>query len=307
MKNYYHILKIYPTASQGLILEAYKARLQELTDGRSGLSEEEVSRMMEELNEAFEVLKDPGKRAQYDRLLLEQYMFGSTGVSGFAPATPPLSHPIAPPVEKPKKEPKEPTESIYEKLKKEQEEKIRDVGEFLGIDLTQRRAMLRNHSPLPEPVEAPSLEEISLDEAMALASSHMLDGKYEEALKILHHLEQRYEGDKDYPKILLRLGEMYNRFLKVPEKAVAYYRKLLEVYADTPEALLAEKRLEVLEPLSAKKKISLPSAEIVKDFGEVWKVKCPHCQSELIIPARKDIWFICPRCGEKFIIGGNTE
>ncbi|MFN4182111.1 MAG: DnaJ domain-containing protein [bacterium] len=307
MKNYYHILKIYPTASQALILEAYKARLLELADGRSGLSEEEVSRMMEEISEAFEVLKDPVKRAQYDRLLLEQYMFGSSGVTGIAPAPSPLSQPSTPPLEKPKKEHSEPKESIYEKLKKEQEEKIRDVGEFLGVDLTKRRAMLRNHSSMPEPVEAPSLDEISLDEAMALASSHMLDGEYDTALKILQHLEQRYEGDKEYPKILLRLGEMYNRFLKAPEKAVEYYRKLVEVYADTPEALLAEKRLQVLEPLTEKKKISLPTAEIVEDFGEVWKVKCPHCGSELIVPARKDIWFICPRCGEKFNIGGEVK
>ncbi len=304
MKNYYQVLKIYPSASQALILEAYKSRMKELADGSPGYTEEELEQLVQEVKEAFEVLNEPARRAQYDRLLLEQYMFGGTRTAELPTIL--GAPPVKPsPVPEVKKDTKESKETIYERIRKEQPERIRDVEAYLGRNLTETRGMLNNHSAAPEPVQAPSLEEISPDEAMALASSRLLDGAYEDALKILNTLEKRCEGDKNYPKILLRLGEMYNRFLKVPEKAVGYYRKLMDFYQDSPEALVAEKRLEALESLGEKKKVSFPAGEIIEDMGEVWKVRCPHCQADLIVPSRKDIWFICPKCGEKFVGGEN--
>lgn len=69
-KNYYKILQVDPSAEPEVIKAAYK-RLSLKYHPDSNPSPEAKQRMYE-INEAFEVLGDPGKRAQYDSTRLYQ-------------------------------------------------------------------------------------------------------------------------------------------------------------------------------------------------------------------------------------------
>ena len=64
MRNYYDILQVSPDAEQEVIQAAYRRLARKYhPDVNSGPG---AAKRMREMNEAFEVLGDPRKRAEYD-------------------------------------------------------------------------------------------------------------------------------------------------------------------------------------------------------------------------------------------------
>jgi len=80
--NYYELLSVERTASQDEIWEAYQAALATYKDGSLALyglvTEAERGPTLERIQEAFQTLRDPAKRKEYDLALLRH-----------APYTPP--------------------------------------------------------------------------------------------------------------------------------------------------------------------------------------------------------------------------
>jgi curved DNA-binding protein CbpA len=72
--NYYEILSVERTASQDEIWEAYQAALATYRDGSLALyglvSEAERGLVLERIQEAFQTLRDPARRREYDLALL---------------------------------------------------------------------------------------------------------------------------------------------------------------------------------------------------------------------------------------------
>jgi|YelNatPaOPRAMG01_1025707.scaffolds.fasta_scaffold50425_3 DnaJ-class molecular chaperone len=76
MKDYYQILGVDRNASQEEIKAAYRRLAMKYHPDRGGGKEAEEK--FKEINEAYQVLSDPQKRAEYDR-------FGRVGVAGETP------------------------------------------------------------------------------------------------------------------------------------------------------------------------------------------------------------------------------
>jgi molecular chaperone DnaJ len=72
-KDYYDVLGVSKTASEAEIKKAYRSKAHKLHPDKGGDAEK-----FKEINEAYQVLGDPQKRAQYDQ-------FGSVGGRGFDP------------------------------------------------------------------------------------------------------------------------------------------------------------------------------------------------------------------------------
>lgn len=66
MKDYYKILQVSPDAAPEVIQMAYKALAKKYHPDLNPDNAEQAQEQMKELNEAFEVLSDPEKRARYD-------------------------------------------------------------------------------------------------------------------------------------------------------------------------------------------------------------------------------------------------
>lgn len=69
-KDYYDVLGVSKTASEAEIKKAYRSKAHKLHPDKGGDAEK-----FKEINEAYQVLGDPQKRAQYDQ-------FGHTGTRG---------------------------------------------------------------------------------------------------------------------------------------------------------------------------------------------------------------------------------
>lgn len=69
MKTYYEILGLLQHADDVVIKAAYKALAQKYHPDKHNFNAEISHRMMSELNSAFDVLGDPGKRKRYDVFL----------------------------------------------------------------------------------------------------------------------------------------------------------------------------------------------------------------------------------------------
>lgn len=67
MKDYYLILGVLPDAEDIVIKAAYKALVQRYHPDRYKGNAQEAQRKTAELNEAYEILSNPQKRADYDR------------------------------------------------------------------------------------------------------------------------------------------------------------------------------------------------------------------------------------------------
>lgn len=74
-KNYYKILQVDPSAESEVIIAAYKRLSLKYHPDTS--SSPEANRRMQEINEAYQVLKDPIRRADYDLYLREANWTGS--------------------------------------------------------------------------------------------------------------------------------------------------------------------------------------------------------------------------------------
>ncbi len=73
MKNYYEILEVNNKASPDIIKKVFKLQIKKyhpdvVGEGEKGLAEIKVK----ELNEAYDILSDENKRAEYDRVLNEE-------------------------------------------------------------------------------------------------------------------------------------------------------------------------------------------------------------------------------------------
>ena len=66
MKDYYKILQVSPDAAPEVIQMAYKALAKKYHPDLNPDNAEQAQERMKELNEAFEILSDPEKRARYD-------------------------------------------------------------------------------------------------------------------------------------------------------------------------------------------------------------------------------------------------
>ncbi len=67
MKDYYQILEIHPQASPEVMHKAYRALVQKYHPDVYHVSKKDkMSQRMQEINEAYDVLSDPKRRAQYD-------------------------------------------------------------------------------------------------------------------------------------------------------------------------------------------------------------------------------------------------
>lgn len=66
MKDYYKILQVSPDAAPEVIQMAYKALAKKYHPDLNPDNAEQAQEQMKELNEAFEILSDPEKRARYD-------------------------------------------------------------------------------------------------------------------------------------------------------------------------------------------------------------------------------------------------
>ena len=70
MKNYYDILEISKLASPEVVEKAYKTLVKKHhPDLQSDNSKQNAENKMKDLNEAYEVISNPEKRAQYDKKL----------------------------------------------------------------------------------------------------------------------------------------------------------------------------------------------------------------------------------------------
>jgi curved DNA-binding protein CbpA len=67
-KDYYATLGLTPSADAVVIRAAYKALAQRYHPDKSGVGQAHGSVRMAEINEAYSVLSEPAKRAEYDRL-----------------------------------------------------------------------------------------------------------------------------------------------------------------------------------------------------------------------------------------------
>lgn len=85
-KNYYTILRVSPVASAEEIREAYRQLALRFHPDRS--TDPGANRVMQLVNEAYDILKDPAKRAEYDRYL--------TGMTVIIPSIPPEPPPPEP-------------------------------------------------------------------------------------------------------------------------------------------------------------------------------------------------------------------
>ena len=70
LPDYYALLEVYPTATPTQIKQAYR-RLVRLH--HPDLNQQQQDSTIKRLNEAYEVLSDPQKRAAYNTLLLQEY------------------------------------------------------------------------------------------------------------------------------------------------------------------------------------------------------------------------------------------
>ena len=72
--NYYELISVERTASQDEIWDAYQAALATYRDGSLALyglvTEAERGLVLERIQEAFQTLRDPDKRSEYDLALL---------------------------------------------------------------------------------------------------------------------------------------------------------------------------------------------------------------------------------------------
>ncbi len=274
MKNYYRLLGISPTSSDSLIQEAYRTKLRQIQSGSLPLDPSQVQRLLQELQEAYEVLTDPQRRVLYDRMLLEHLMFGGRTEE----TTPDL--PMTPPAAR------EYREQIVREGKKLQQ--TRSVRGFLGQD---------RKPPKPAPTPAPQRSEA--EEALLRSGELLAEGRAEEAAQLLQrHVEEKPES-VERPKVLLRLAEIYLKYLHSPERASETYRELLHKHRGTVEAVIAEQRLSELPDRPDAEAVGLPTAVIVQNHGDFIKLECPRCQAHQFLPYRPGQWYICGKCGSK--------
>lgn len=70
--NYYDLLEIKPTASEEVIKMAYKALAKKYHPDNYAGTPDEAAQKMAQINEAYDILSDREKRAEYDRKILSE-------------------------------------------------------------------------------------------------------------------------------------------------------------------------------------------------------------------------------------------
>lgn len=87
LKDYYRILEVHPEASQEVIDRAYRALARKYhPDAYPAERQQWANLMMQEINEAHDVLTDPGRRAAYARYQKTEFwrVFWREGLSGLS-------------------------------------------------------------------------------------------------------------------------------------------------------------------------------------------------------------------------------
>lgn len=118
-KDYYSILQVKPSASEEEIRSAYKRLALEYHPDLS--KHPGAEELMKLFNEAYNVLRDPQKRAQYDHeRYIEQHAPGASETPAGPPAAPAAPRPPVP--TQPVKEKPEPAIDLAEEKKQMQNE-----------------------------------------------------------------------------------------------------------------------------------------------------------------------------------------
>ncbi|MBK5225106.1 MAG: DnaJ domain-containing protein [Thermoleophilia bacterium] len=87
LKDYYRILEVHPEASREVIDRAYRALARKYhPDAYPAERQQWANLMMQEINEAHDVLTDPGRRAAYARYQKTEFwrVFWREGLSGLS-------------------------------------------------------------------------------------------------------------------------------------------------------------------------------------------------------------------------------
>jgi molecular chaperone DnaJ len=83
-RDYYDLLGVPKTADAAALKAAFRKRAMEVHPDRNP-GDQEAERRFKELNEAFQILSDPQKRAAYDRFGHQAFEQGGMGPGGFGP------------------------------------------------------------------------------------------------------------------------------------------------------------------------------------------------------------------------------
>ena len=81
-RDYYEVLGVEKTASEAEIKKAYRKMAIKYHPDRNLNNKEEAEAHMKEINEAYDVLKDPQKKAQYDQFGHDAFTAGGGGGAG---------------------------------------------------------------------------------------------------------------------------------------------------------------------------------------------------------------------------------
>lgn len=84
-RDYYEVLGVPKTATEDDLKKAYRKLARKYHPDLNPDNREEAERKIKEVNEAYEVLSDSQKRAQYDQFGHDAFQAGQSGAGGFNP------------------------------------------------------------------------------------------------------------------------------------------------------------------------------------------------------------------------------
>lgn len=98
------------------------------------------------------------------------------------------------------------------------------------------------------------------DNVQALIDAAFLAQKIDgvgEAVSILELIARSYPNSNLADDALMRLGDLYGEEMKQPDKAIEYYKNIIEKYPDSDMAVVAGMRLEVANKTDSKPRIDV--------------------------------------------------
>ena len=90
-RDYYEVLGVQKGASEAEIKKAYKKMARKYHPDLNQDDPKAAEEKMKEVNEAYDVLKDPQKKAQYDQFGHAAFEGGGAGAGGWGTSCPPAA------------------------------------------------------------------------------------------------------------------------------------------------------------------------------------------------------------------------